>query len=353
MACFQKQDKWYIDYYFKGKRIREAIGSNHKAAEKALATRKTEILQGRYRWIQEKRSVQFKDFSISYLAYSKNNKRAWLRDYTSLTHIIPFFDGKSLGDISSWMVEQYKQKRIMVVKPATVNRELTTLKNMFTMAIKWNQAEKNPVKEVKLLRVEEKVERVLSPQEEEKLLGNTAPHLQPIIVTALNTGLRLGEILSLQWDNVDLNQKVIVVAHSKNGKVRKIPINKVLFSTLDNLKRENSHVFANVKTGKNYGSVKTAFRAAIRRAGIKHLRFHDLRHTFASRIVLKGVDLTTVAELLGHSSIKMTVRYAHPTPESKRNAVEVLEDYADQKFQDGHYLDTIEDSTRNSLSLTT
>jgi integrase len=362
MGLFKKHRTWYIDYYFKGQRVREAVGPNKKAATDALSTRKTEILQGRYRWVQEKKSMPFEEFSPVYLRYSQINKRSWGRDETSLKHLEAFFKGKRLSAITPWLVEKYKTlrkaektRRKRNVKDSTINRELTTLKNLFTMAMKWGKAQTNPVREVKFFRVDEKMERILSPKEEIKLLAASADHLKPILITALHTGMRLREILNLSWDRVDFARGVIVIEKPKSGKIRKIPMNKILTSTLTSVKHSNGNsffVFADPVTGKPYGSLKTSFRAAVRRAKIGHLRFHDLRHTFASRLVMSGVDIATVAELMGHASIKMTMRYAHPTPESRKKAVETLENYGHAESGDGHYLDTKAEIRKAAVAVT-
>src|SRR5262245_30371891 len=108
MGLFQKQDQWYIDYYYRGRRVRECVGPNKKAAMNALSTRKTEILQGRFSWTQHKKSPRFEDFEDQYMEYSKNNKRAWERDATAFVHLTPFFAKKRLNDITPRDVEAYK-----------------------------------------------------------------------------------------------------------------------------------------------------------------------------------------------------------------------------------------------------
>lgn len=148
--------------------------------------------------------------------------------------------------------------------------------------------------------------------------------LRPILVTALNTGMRKSEILNLKWVQVDLKARRIRVEKTKSGKVRHIPINDVLLYELRRLKGKNSYVFFNPETRKPYLDMKKGFKAACRRADIKGMRFHDLRHTFASRLVEKGVDIETVRDLLGHHSILITQRYAHSSRERKRAAVELL-----------------------------
>jgi len=190
-------------------------------------------------------------------------------------------------------------------------------------------------------------------KEEIKALYYACPgHLKPIIVVALNTGMRKGEILNLKWDDLDFRQKIIYLLNTKNNEKKEIPMNQVVFYTLFKVKKhpESPYVFCN-KDGKPYGSVKTAFRNALKKAGIKNFRFHDLRHTFASHLVMAGVDLNTVKELLGHKDIKMTLRYAHLSPDHKRRAVETLCNKMDtiwtpkqkkEKFTAEHILSNLE-----------
>ncbi|MFX0209250.1 MAG: tyrosine-type recombinase/integrase [Candidatus Hodarchaeota archaeon] len=153
-------------------------------------------------------------------------------------------------------------------------------------------------------------------------------NLRPILVVALNTGMRLGEILSLQWNQIDFRTRRIRVERTKSGRIRYIDINNQLLEELLNLKRRNGqcmYLFFNQRTGKPLTTVKKAFKSACAIADIKGLRFHDLRHTFATRLVERGVDLITVKELLGHHSIVITQRYTHSNSEQKKKAVEALE----------------------------
>jgi integrase len=210
------------------------------------------------------------------------------------------------------------------VKPASVNRELACLKFMFSLAKKWKLVDENPVKEVKLFQ-EQKIEmHILDKDETDRLIHCSAHHLKPILIVALNTGMRKGEILNLRWNDIDFDRYFIFIRETKSGRSRKVPMNYLVLEALNSLKRESEYVFYNPETKKRIKDVKTAFKAACRRAGIKDLRFHDLRHTAATYMVTGGVDLVTVAEILGHTDIKMTMRYAHPTPENKRKAVNVL-----------------------------
>jgi integrase len=165
-------------------------------------------------------------------------------------------------------------------------------------------------------------------------LGKCDPHLKPIVVMALNTGCRKSEILNLQWDQVDLKHGFILLDHTKNGERKEIPINGTLKESLEALfqgTRERPRrldipwVYYDTRTGNSYQDIKRAFNTACFKAGIRDFHFHDLRHYFASHLVMSGFDLNTVRELLGHKTLTMTLRYAHLAPSHKVRAVDLLD----------------------------
>jgi len=334
MAIFKKNGNWYIDYYVDGQRKRECAGANKKTAEKALAIRQAEIAQGRYNLKKERVEITLKGFTNTYLKWARANKKSYNRDEICIKHLLGFFKNKRLSQITPYGIEQYRIHRIDFVSKVTVNKEVACLRLMFNLAIKWEKADSNPVRKIKMFKEEVRSLRILTHDEERKLLEASCEHLQLMIITALNTGMRRGEIFALTWEEVDFKNRVITVEHTKTGEARKIPMNELLTSTLKDVKKDNANVFCKLD-GTPYGDIKTAFLAALRRSGIKHCRFHDMRHTFATRLVMAGVDLVTVKELLGHRSIETTMIYSHPTPEHKRRAVEAV-----NKNSDGHYMDT-------------
>jgi len=162
-----------------------------------------------------------------------------------------------------------------------------------------------------------------------------ADHLKPIVLTALNTGMRKGEILDLTWNQINFKEKLIQVGRGKTmaGEFRIIPMNSDLTGALSRVKKIGTYVFCH-PDGQRYGNIRTAFEKAVKRAGIPHIRFHDLRHTFATRYMGKG-DILTLKDILGHKTIEMTMRYAHPTLNKKRWCMEVL-----NEDSDGHLIDT-------------
>ncbi|KKP40223.1 MAG: site specific recombinase [Candidatus Peregrinibacteria bacterium GW2011_GWC2_33_13] len=139
--------------------------------------------------------------------------------------------------------------------------------------------------------------------------------------------MRRGEIFGLKWENVNIKTGCITLTETKNGKIRKIPISKTLKAELKNFNRFTEYVFTNKETGKPYSDIKKGYKSLCDGARIKNLRFHDLRHTAATRMVASGIDLVIVQDILGHADLKTTQRYAHPVPERKQKAIEALDEY--------------------------
>jgi integrase len=235
------------------------------------------------------------------------------------------------------LIEQFKQQRLKTKtlhkrdrSPATVNRELQVLSKVFAMAYDNGLVETNPMRRVHKLREAPGRERYLTDEEEKKLfavlIGRRA-HLRPIVVVALQTGLRQGEILGLKWEHVDFDQKTIFVAHTKTGRPRRIPMSKSVDVELRLLKQDASsdeHVFSYARTGLKLTTFRHAWEGACKQAWISGLRFHDLRHTFATRLRSKGVHEMDIMSLLGHTTLQMTSRYTHAMPQNLRIAVDSL-----------------------------
>ena len=332
LGIYKRGGKWCIDFYDQNHaRVQESSHSSRRAdAEDLLNLRKSEILRGVY-----KRPVKITvgEFGERYMEYAKANKRSWLRDEQMLKHLGEFFGTeRQLADITAADIEGYKLRRKAKVSGSTVNRELALLKRMFNLAISWDLfLDLNPFRKVKFFREVNLGLRVVNPEEEEKLLRNASPYIQDIIRFALNTGLRIGEIFGLQWANVDLEKNILNVFAPKTQKSRTVPINSESRKVLEYwaLGRRSEFVFYNPETGTPFVDLKVGFGLACRKSGIEGVTWHTLRHTFASRLVGRGVDIVTVQQLLGHSTITVTMRYTHTNLDSKRAAVARLENHGD------------------------
>ena len=202
------------------------------------------------------------------------------------------------------------------------------------MAVKeWEWCRENPVSRVSMERENNKRDRWLSPEEEARLLECCAPWLRDVVTVALHTGMRMGEILELTWGGVDFNRRTVTVLRSKNGERRTIPVNETVLSVLRQKSKVRSLMTELVFCSKAFtplesGHMRRSFRLALSKAQIEDFHFHDLRHTFATRLVQAGVDLYKVQRLLGHKSPVMTQRYAHHYPESLRDGVNLLDQAA-------------------------
>lgn len=323
MGIYKVGNTYYIDYYCEGRRVREPASKRKAEAKEMLEARKTDIKRGEFQ-LPGKRKIKFEDFAEEYMEYAKTNKRSWIRDEMVLRHLIPYFKGIPLSKINPKQIENYKQMRLEQVKPATINRELALFKFMFSLAKKWKYANENPVKEVKFLHERQLITRILNKEEAMKLIAVAGDRLKPVIMLALNTGMRSGEILNLRWNDIDFDKQFIYIKETKSGVMRKVPMNSLVIKTLKKVKKENEFVFQNPETKEGLKYTKTAFHNARRKAGLEDFRFHDLRHTAATWMITAGIDLVTVKEILGHADIKTTMRYAHPTPENKKKAVNTL-----------------------------
>ena len=201
---------------------------------------------------------------------------------------------------------------------ATHNRHLAMLSSMFNKGIQWGLVVENPARGIKPLRENGARLRFLDQDEIRRLLGAASDRFRPILTMALHTGMRRGEIMKLEWRDVDLRNRVLRVRESKSGKQRTIPIDDTLHSTLRGLtsRFKKGLVFPSPVTGNRWTDFKRQFRNATKKAEIDDFRFHDTRHTFASHLVMAGVDIRTVQELLGHASRGHDHEVLPPGPDS-------------------------------------
>lgn len=334
MAIYQRGDNWYIDFSFKGQRVRESIGPSRKDAEKVIAKRKTEIVENRYLDIRkEPDPVKFHDFAKEYRTWAMVNKKpsTCSRELYTMRMFDREFEGKYLHEITTWQIEKWKSERRKTCEAASVNRDLCLLKHMFTMALKWGKVKENPVKDVKRFKGETKRVRYLMPGEIQKLLSNCDDllrgYLKPIVTVAVHTGMRKGEIQSLTWPQVNFEQGIITLYDTKNHERRDIPMNETVKTTLKGIERKGDLIFPS-RTGTRIedAQIHIAFHEALTKSEITDFRFHDLRHTFASNLVMQeGVELNDVRELLGHKRMEMTLRYAHLSPRHKTRVINILD----------------------------
>ena len=281
----------------------------------------------------------FDELILGYLA-ENTHKRSADRDQYSAKQLYPLFTGRSLDTLTPSDVRSYITRRQTDgVKPATINKELRLLSAALNYAKReWEWSVNNPVNG-RTLREPESRTRWLQPEEAAALIAAAraepkAPHLVDFILLALHTGMRRGELMGLEWNRVDFKTDTVILeaVHTKSAKRRHIPLNRIARSTL--LHRANFRatycpaslfVFCD-QEGQRIKSVRRSFDSAVRRAGLIDFHIHDLRHTCAAWLVNAGVPMPEIRDLLGHSCVSMTEKYAHLAPENVRVAVATLED---------------------------
>ena len=320
MAIYKKGNNYYVDYYYQGRRRRECAGPVRRLAEDLLKKRKAEIVERRFFPERIKTRTRFSDMADLYFKnHSLVNKRSGHNDRFVLAYYKRVFGDRFLDEITPLTIEQLRAQRRAEVSASTVNRDHQVLKNLFTKAIEWGKFfGENPARKVKLLRVDNRRLRYLITEEIHRLLSTADPRIKPVLVAALHTGMRRGELKGLVWKNVDLGTGIIYVLHTKSGKPREIPMDSTLRELFKALPKTGERVF-------DCMNLRKLYEAAVRQAKLEDVNFHTLRHTFASHLAMAGVDLKTIQELLGHQTFEMTLRYAHLSPHHKKVAIEILD----------------------------
>ncbi|HPR64849.1 MAG TPA: site-specific integrase [Thermoanaerobaculia bacterium] len=333
-GLYQRGNIWWIRYAGPdGRMIYESSRSrNRKDAEELLYRRKLDVRSGDLHDIVRIKRHKFSELAESYLSWC-TPQRSYRDKQWMVGFLVKKYGGLPLQKFGTRQVEHLQTELLNDgKKPASVNRILRTLSHMFTKAVDWEMVDKtvhDRIRRVKMLPEDNKRLRYLTLEECHELLRVCDDHLKPIVIMALNTGMRRGEILNLRWDNIDMKNGFILLDQSqtKNKQRREIPINDTVRQTLQSITRrlDVPYIFINPGTGKPFREIKNGFWSALRRAKIQDFRFHDLRHTFASHLVMSGVDIATVKDLLGHKTLEMTLRYAHLAPSHKINAVTILD----------------------------
>jgi len=364
MGSIYKRGKiWYIDVRANGRRIRKRVGPSKKVAELALSDAEVKIARDEFGF--GKNDIPVLKFLDKFLEYSQaNHSRATCSRYRAvLDHLRRFLQQKPeiflLSQVRAKEIDEFKifRKGEWVnpngdpvegeddvsehthkgARAHTINFEIGTLRTVLNMAIKWDYLKENPAKNVVRLKVNDsKPPRFLTVKECQLLLENSPDELRNIFYVFLNTGMRKAELENLEWADIDFKRRKIKIRrkefwHPKTGE-REIPMNQGTFDLLKKLKAENEKGLKSgfVFPARDGGKIKEKLRRQlIRIAGKAKIRdltkLHSLRHTYASHLVMKGVDLPTVQKLMGHSDIQTTMIYSHLAPDHLADAVEKLE----------------------------
>lgn len=331
MSVYKKKRKdgtiaWYYYFCYQGKRYRAIGGATKTQALRTQEKVRSQVISGQYELEMVAADVKIQDFAVTYLE-RRQHLKSRKRDALSVRTLLKYFQGQTLSGIQPSDIEDYIVYRKSNVSNATVNRELSCLKRMYNLAIRWKQAKVNPVNQVEFLKEPPGRTRYLTIEEAIRLIACCNSSLRPIVITALNTGMRLSEILGLQWKQVHTDTVIepyIELNQTKNNKRRVVPINDELVNVLEALRGKHPEYVFIGERGNPLKSVRTVFEKAVEKAGIVDFHFHDLRHTFASHFIMQGGDPLALKEILGHHSLKMVERYTHLAQAHKRKQVNNL-----------------------------
>ena len=329
-GLYKRGDIYWIAYKAAGSVIRESTGTaDRKLAEAVLAKRRAEVFEGR--WTGRRRDTQtpLRQAIQEFLTvYSQPRKVSWKDDRFMLGWFFKFLGPNAhLQDIDRRLVERFQLELLSHgISKARVNRYIATLKCFFNRFIDWGKLQANPCKGIKLYPETPRT-HWLEAGQIAQLLENCSPRLRPIVQVALLTGLRRGDILRLTWDRIDFEQGLIRIMQGKTQTPLLLPMSEALAEVLREIPRDmdSPNVFRQGgRSNRRFGWVRTDFDKAILAARLAGTRFHDLRHTAATQLRRLGRDLQVVQQLLGHKTIRTTMRYSHVHPTELREAVNKL-----------------------------
>jgi integrase len=322
--------KWYIRYRDpQGRDVRQSTEAKTKRkAMTELARVLSSLEDGSYQEKKRQNEVGFFEIVDDFLEYGRSHKRSWDKDERSIHKLRAFFGNVLVSQIRRHHIEQYIAERRKDSprtgkqgKPATINRELACLRTIFRRAVDSGKLASSPMRSFKLLPEDNVRDRVLTEDEYQRFVECAPEHLKPVIIMAWETGMRKGEILNLNWSQVDLKKGLIRLEASgtKTGKGRIVPISPWLHEILKPMQKDLGPVF--VYKGKPLRDIRTGFHKACRDAGIQNFWFHDLRHCFVTNSRRKGVPDRIIMAITGHTTMECFKRYDSISVDDLKRAV--------------------------------
>ena len=351
MSTRKRHNKWWVDFSHNSHRFRFPSPDNSLAGSRAYeALLRQKLAQGENLTDTTNPKIaptyNFKDFVVKWFeVYVKNNNKPSeikRKKCTLRKHLLPYFGEYQLDKIKSLDIEEFKTEQIKKGFSAkSINNHLGILGKCLRTAIDWDIIKTVP--RLKLLKVQPQKFDYLSETEAKQLLLTATGIWHDLILTALYTGLRFSELIALSWEDVNFKEKVLTVKNSfsngilgstKSNKIRYIPLTDELCELFRQLQKDNGFIFLNSE-GENLkpDSCRRNLHWICDKAGLRHIGWHTLRHTFASRLAEKGISIMAIKELLGHSEIRTTMRYAHLGPLVLREAIDILAQPANPNFR--------------------
>ena len=327
MSLFKRGDVYWYEFRYKGRRYRESTKvANRAAALQIEAAKRNDLVLGRG-FVHAPGFEAFMREEFVPWSEVQNRPNTHQRYKVSSKPLIRFFGGSKVDQIDAGQIERFKMRRLKQCSAAGVNRDLAVLRYALNFAIRQGYLMRNPVKLVKFLREGPGMMRILSSEEEELFLQHAPQPLYDIAVIMLETGMRPKEVYALKRENVCLADRYIFVPEGKSRSARRtIPLTARALAVLERRVADTrrAYLFPHRSDPARHMVICRSHVELCRKLKLE-FRLYDLRHTFGSRAAMAGVDLPTLKELMGHSTITMTMKYVHPTPEHKRGAMAKLE----------------------------
>ena len=333
MSLLKRGNIWWTFFHVGGIRHQQSTGtSSRRQAEWIERKLKDEANAQRHRIVQVDRHMTVGELVARFIANAEPSGYYVER----LGMVLPFFADIPVLQLTKGIANDYRRYRHSEkkVSDATINRDLAVLRRILYWGLEEGLLTANPWARLRMTREGRTRLRVLSVEEETKLLGAASPHLKQIIIVALDTGMRRGEILNQRWEHVDFPRRLLLVTKSKtaDGEGREIPLTERVCEMLSGFRQEEGIVFS--YRGSPIKAIKTAWKHALERAGLRHIRFHDLRHCFNSRLVEAGVIQDVRMALMGHSTgQRVHALYTHIELPAKREAIAKLEQWLSTQHQ--------------------
>lgn len=380
MAVRIIKNSWWTDFRVNHTRYRKRSPENSKAGAQAYeATLRSKLARGESIGREEKeeqREPTFGEFAPRWFhEYVVPNGKPSTQDSRKrilFPSLVPFFGKVRISEITANDIERYKAHLLKEgLARRTVNERLVVLNSCIAIAYKWLELKGTPP-EITWLKCPPPTTDYLSFSESELLLSNAEGVVRELVLTALKTGMRLGELIGLQWGDIDWENRLISVRHSwcncaqalgspKNNNIRYINMTTDLHEVLRKRRQATGFVFTDANGNFNHSQLNRKLKRVCEKAGLRPIGWHTLRHTFASHLVIRGAPLPVVQKLLGHSSIEMTMRYTHLAPSTLQTAIDLLDPAAalltgfgqqvGNRWREAHTEEVVQESERNEKAL--
>lgn len=335
MTISKRNGKYYCRFQINGER-------HHYLCNGAASLKEAELMENAFKYKlmqqqngllprEDKARVRLKKLKENFLTYSEINRAVYSQDVGRVNIIFQFFDEnkyadtivrKDVDEFKLWLLNKGRSKK-------TINLYIGIMRVMFNLGIDNEWLEKNPFKSETEFKLDPVKRKILAHTSQPNLDAATPKYFKPVITTVLNSGLRRDNIRNLKWDDLNFEFRTIEITKNKGKKHIKLPMNETLYKLFMSMERTSEYVFVNPRTGTGWSNTKfgAEWRKIREKAGLPNLKFHDLRHTVATRLLKENIPVPVVRDLLAHSDIKTTMIYNQTDSLDMMHAIHVLDSY--------------------------